>query len=191
MIVASRRSPLGSCIRRSRAVAAAIPFEPLPTGFLRSTFRSLSLAVRGPFGCRYTPPLFLQPFTPRARRRNGAHYGTDIRHQTEIVAVVGPRKTVTELVANNGINTGVVPRDELASIPLNEWENARTLSVAINGEMGDAGPLWTFPGGATQSIEWLSETGSRRELGAAACCLASYLGHSRRSAREPRATVTI
>jgi 2-keto-4-pentenoate hydratase len=66
-----------------------------------------------------------------------------------------PRKTLAELVANNGINAGVVVSSELETTPLEAWENAHTLSVAVNGTAVDAGPLWAMQGGATEAVDWL------------------------------------
>jgi 2-keto-4-pentenoate hydratase len=67
----------------------------------------------------------------------------------------GPSKTLPELVANNGINSGLVLPSELETTPLERWAEARTLSIAINGKLVDAGPLWSLPGGAVGSLDWL------------------------------------
>jgi 2-keto-4-pentenoate hydratase len=66
-----------------------------------------------------------------------------------------PRKTLAELVANNGINAGAVIPQRLEATPLEHWTNARTLSVSVNGTTIDAGPLWAMPAGPADSIEWL------------------------------------
>jgi 2-keto-4-pentenoate hydratase len=66
-----------------------------------------------------------------------------------------PRKTLAELVANNGINAGAVVPHDLETTSLEDWANARTLSVAVNGTTIDAGPLWAMAGGAAEAIEWL------------------------------------
>jgi 2-keto-4-pentenoate hydratase len=66
-----------------------------------------------------------------------------------------PRKTLAELVANNGINAGAVIPRHLETRSLGDWENARTLSVAINGVTVDAGSLWAMAGGAAEAIDWL------------------------------------
>jgi 2-keto-4-pentenoate hydratase len=66
-----------------------------------------------------------------------------------------PRKTLAELVANNGINAGIVIPDALETTPLENWANARTLSVAINGKTIDTGPLWAMAGGPAESSDWL------------------------------------
>jgi 2-keto-4-pentenoate hydratase len=66
-----------------------------------------------------------------------------------------PRKTLAELVANNGINAGAVIPRHLEKRPLEDWANAHTLSVAINGATVDAGSLWAMAGGAAEAIDWL------------------------------------
>jgi 2-keto-4-pentenoate hydratase len=71
----------------------------------------------------------------------------------------GPRKTLAELIANNGINAGAVVRREHAPLPLAHWNGARTLSVAIDGTIIDAGALWAMADGPTGVIDWL-----RRDL---------------------------
>jgi 2-keto-4-pentenoate hydratase len=66
-----------------------------------------------------------------------------------------PRKTLVELVANNGLNAGVVLPDEA-------WLSSRTylakqamLSVRINGSVVGSGELWPLPGGPAESLSWL------------------------------------
>ena len=66
-----------------------------------------------------------------------------------------PKKTLAELIANNGINAGaVVPRNG-ETMPPNHWRDAKTLSVSINGTTIDTGALWAMPGGATEALDWL------------------------------------
>src|SRR5260221_3328359 len=69
----------------------------------------------------------------------------------------GPRKTLAELVANNGINAGAVISSRHATLTLEDWTTARTLSVAVNGVTIDAGALWAMRGGAAEAIEWLRD----------------------------------
>ena len=66
-----------------------------------------------------------------------------------------PEKTLAELVANNGINVGVVIPAHLETAPPGDWLSARELSVAINGATIDSGALWAVPGGAKEAVEWL------------------------------------
>jgi len=76
----------------------------------------------------------------------------------------GPRKTLAELVANNGINAGAVISSRRAAMTLDDWAAARTLSVVVNGVTIDAGALWAMRGGAAEAIEWLR--GDLRRFGA-------------------------
>lgn len=69
----------------------------------------------------------------------------------------GPHKTLAELVANNGINAGAVIPHHHAGMPLSRWADARTLSVAVNGEMMDSGALWAMEGGPEEALEWLQK----------------------------------
>jgi len=67
----------------------------------------------------------------------------------------GVRKTLTELVANNGLNGGfVLPHERwLASRKYVEKNGA--LSVRINGHLIASGELWPMSGGADASLDWL------------------------------------
>jgi 2-keto-4-pentenoate hydratase len=67
----------------------------------------------------------------------------------------GPRKTLAELVANNGINASAVISNLHTALTLEDWTAARTLSVAVNGVTIDAGALWAMRGGAAEAIDWL------------------------------------
>ena len=76
-----------------------------------------------------------------------------------------PRKTLAELVANNGINVGAVIPQGLESASLEDWTNARTLSISINGVSVESGGLWAMAGGAPEAVEWLR--GDLRRFGKA------------------------
>ncbi|RTM15289.1 MAG: hypothetical protein EKK33_01595 [Bradyrhizobiaceae bacterium] len=65
------------------------------------------------------------------------------------------QKTLSELVANNGINAGAVIPEHLKAAPLEAWANARTLSISINGANVETGALWAMAGGAPEALEWL------------------------------------
>lgn len=69
----------------------------------------------------------------------------------------GPRKTLAELVANNGINGGAVIPHHHAGMPLSRWAEAHTLSVAVNGDVMDSGALWAMEGGPEEALEWLQK----------------------------------
>lgn len=66
-----------------------------------------------------------------------------------------PRKTLAELVANNGINVGAVVPERLEAASLEDWASARTLSISINGVRVETGALWAMAGGAPEALEWL------------------------------------
>jgi 2-keto-4-pentenoate hydratase len=78
----------------------------------------------------------------------------------------GIRKTLPELVANNGLNGGFV-------LPHDGWLSSREyierkgmLSVQINGRFVASGELWPMSGGAASSLQWL-----RRHLADTRCDL--------------------
>jgi 2-keto-4-pentenoate hydratase len=69
----------------------------------------------------------------------------------------GARKTLPELVANNGLNGGFV-------LPSGDWPLSRDyieqpgeLSVWINDRLIASGELWPMPGGVHASLGWLRE----------------------------------
>jgi len=66
-----------------------------------------------------------------------------------------PRKTLAELVGNNGINAGAVVPEHLEAASLEDWASAPTLSISINGVSVETGALWAMAGGAAEALEWL------------------------------------
>lgn len=62
-----------------------------------------------------------------------------------------PKKTLMELIANNGLQAGLV----LPPQPIDVREGK--LSLAINGKLVEEGPLWPMPGGAAASLSWLRQ----------------------------------
>ncbi|HVY16972.1 MAG TPA: hypothetical protein VHB27_17250 [Rhodopila sp.] len=69
-----------------------------------------------------------------------------------------PRRTLVELVANNGFNAGIVAGDEGPVAP-----DAR-LGIRINGRMVDEAGLWPLRGGAEASLDWLRQDLARDGL---------------------------
>lgn len=68
-----------------------------------------------------------------------------------------PRKSLAELVANNGLNAGVVLPDDAWLSSRAGLENDAILSVRINGNaVGAAGP-WPMAGGPLASVAWLRD----------------------------------
>ena len=70
-------------------------------------------------------------------------------------------KTLTELIANNAINAGVVISEKSVSKPINKWANAKTLTVKVNGKIIDSGNLWAMEGGAKEAVTWLQQNLSK------------------------------
>lgn len=69
----------------------------------------------------------------------------------------GERKTLGELVANNGINAGVVlPENETQWPAADPNPAGAVLRVVVNGDVIDSGDLWPMEGGAQASLDWLS-----------------------------------
>tara|TARA_B100001093_G_scaffold315298_1_gene300819 strand:+ start:132 stop:893 length:762 start_codon:yes stop_codon:yes gene_type:complete len=69
----------------------------------------------------------------------------------------GPKKTLSELIANNGINAGVV-------LPNQKWYKSRKffkpdakLSVKIDNSVVASGSLWPTNGGPEDSLNWLKK----------------------------------
>jgi 2-keto-4-pentenoate hydratase len=67
----------------------------------------------------------------------------------------GVRKTLSELVANNGLNGGIV-------LPHEAWLSSRVyaerpgvLSIRVNEEQIASGELWPMLGGPNASLDWL------------------------------------
>ncbi len=69
----------------------------------------------------------------------------------------GERKTLVELVANNGLNAGVVLPPEALVTSQGYPATASTLEVSINGRLIGAGNLWPLAGDAEASLEWLRD----------------------------------
>jgi 2-keto-4-pentenoate hydratase len=69
----------------------------------------------------------------------------------------GARKTLPELVANNGLNGGfVLPHDGWLSSKLCT-ERKGILSVGINGRLAASGVPWPMSGAIDSSLEWLRQ----------------------------------
>jgi 2-keto-4-pentenoate hydratase len=65
------------------------------------------------------------------------------------------RPTLVELVANNGLNGGVVLPDEPLLSSRAFLAKQMTLSVSVNGNLLGAGELWPLSGGPSASLNWL------------------------------------
>ena len=67
----------------------------------------------------------------------------------------GARKTLAELVANNGLNGGFVLPHEGWFSSQDYTERGGVLSVRISGRLIASGELWPMPGGVRASLGWL------------------------------------
>jgi 2-keto-4-pentenoate hydratase len=66
-----------------------------------------------------------------------------------------PRKSLVELVANNGLNAGVVLPDRPWLSSAASLATGATLSVRVNGGVVGSGELWPLLGGPSASLNWL------------------------------------
>ena len=66
-----------------------------------------------------------------------------------------PRKTLVELVANNGLNAGVILPDDGWLPPSPDSMGGASLSVQIGDRYVGSGELWPLPGGPDASLDWL------------------------------------
>ncbi len=66
----------------------------------------------------------------------------------------GQRKTLAELIANNGLHAGVVLPASESPISASLEHASGGIEVWRNGELVDSGPLWGF-GTPDASVEWL------------------------------------
>jgi 2-keto-4-pentenoate hydratase len=66
-----------------------------------------------------------------------------------------PNKTLAELVANNGLNAGLVLPDEPWLSSRTHLAKQATLSVRVNDQVVGTGDLWPLPGGPGASLGWL------------------------------------
>lgn len=64
-------------------------------------------------------------------------------------------RTLSEVVANNGLQAGIVLAPTASIMPLRHWATARTLSLGVNGRSIDSGPLWALAEGVAAAVDWL------------------------------------
>jgi 2-keto-4-pentenoate hydratase len=64
-------------------------------------------------------------------------------------------RSLSELVANNGLNAGVIfPRlEDTTAHPV--CPQSGKLEIRINDELTDSGPMWSMPGGPEEAVAWL------------------------------------
>ena len=66
-----------------------------------------------------------------------------------------PQKSLSELIANNGLNRGLVTSADIWQKPPDFYESKLSLSLEINGSEIDSGELWPMEGGPVSSLHWL------------------------------------
>lgn len=69
----------------------------------------------------------------------------------------GKMNTLQELIANNGLNAGVVLPQVEGSARRSPSDMFEKLEVLINETLVDSGPLWSMPGGPREAINWLED----------------------------------
>ena len=69
----------------------------------------------------------------------------------------GPRRTLVELVANNGLNAGIVVPEEGWLSSLTHPGGSPLLTVKIGTRVVESGDLWPMAGGAAASVDWLRQ----------------------------------
>ena len=67
------------------------------------------------------------------------------------------KKSLSELIANNGLNRGLVLSEKYWKKKPEDYDETHSLSLEINGYIIDKGDLWPMKGGPSSSLEWLSE----------------------------------
>ena len=67
----------------------------------------------------------------------------------------GPKKSLPELIANNGLNRGVILSRENSQKSAEVYRETSILSLEINGSEIDSGALWPMEGGPQSSLNWL------------------------------------
>lgn len=67
----------------------------------------------------------------------------------------GLRKTLVELVANNGLNAGIVMPEEEWLSSLTYPRSSPLLTVKIGTRVVESADLWPMAGGAASSVNWL------------------------------------
>ena len=75
-----------------------------------------------------------------------------------------PQKSLSELIANNGLNRGIVSSAKTWEKQLEFYENKLVLSLEVNGSEIDSGELWPMEGGPTSSLQWLKNHLANHDL---------------------------
>jgi 2-keto-4-pentenoate hydratase len=68
-----------------------------------------------------------------------------------------PKKSLSELIANNGLNKGIILSKQNWEQPPELYDETSVLSLEINGSVIDSGDLWPTVGGPLSSLNWLQK----------------------------------
>jgi 2-keto-4-pentenoate hydratase len=68
-----------------------------------------------------------------------------------------PKKSLEELIANNGLNKGIVLPESHLEKSLENYDEKSVLSLEINSLVIDSGDLWPMNGGPSSSRNWLNK----------------------------------
>ena len=68
-----------------------------------------------------------------------------------------PKKSLSELIANNGLNKGIILSQENWQTSAAVCEKKSILSLEINGSEIDSGAMWPMEGGPQSSLDWLEK----------------------------------
>ena len=68
-----------------------------------------------------------------------------------------PKKSLSELIANNGLNRGVIFPQENWQTSIAVYEDSSILSLEINGSQIDSGAMWPMEDGPQSSLDWLEK----------------------------------
>jgi len=67
------------------------------------------------------------------------------------------KKSLSELIANNGLNRGVILSNKNWHTPADAYKKTSALSLEINGSEIDSGAMWPMAGGPQSSLDWLEK----------------------------------
>ena len=66
-----------------------------------------------------------------------------------------PQKSLPELIANNGLNKGIVLSKNNWQTSVKVYSETSVLSLEINGSETDSGAMWPMENGPQSSLDWL------------------------------------
>jgi 2-keto-4-pentenoate hydratase len=67
------------------------------------------------------------------------------------------KKSLSELIANNGLNRGIILSNKNWHTPADAYKKTSVLSLERNGSEIDSGAMWPMAGGPQSSLDWLEK----------------------------------